>query len=608
MRLCVLALVLLSGVHCSLAGAPVEIDEENVDMASVLLLNEDEPVFDLRLEMVPEAVEEIVVERGEMPLVVVGKDSAALDRKMKAIGEREARGGFLSEMAAIAEADDVVDVGAQLRVTEEEVWGLSHLCRVHTYMAATADDEQRRMLALWLRNWASLGLRPKVLRRQDCDRVFMMEYLPPSYGSDLQWFETDHFVKWMALHAAGGGAMLEYDMLGFRADLPLTDEAYCRSLPPEPVTHKDHVGSLVLGNRHAINSYVQRLIQVGHEEHEARVGAGARKIMVTDKMLASLHPDRLFGTAYTFPGLMALTPAKVIEEGQALGARLDRVEWANELLKLNVLNRFRVDIALPQEESMRQHPVHALLDTLRCPDLSKRPAAAAWRPTLPSALEDISVVLPVAEAACSVEYYMHGTGFADVLLKIRREAAPAAGRRPAKEQPAELGQKHRLLLLLEDPTTAAWGRMGQRKAALAANPVTRFFFGAKYADTAAFDYAAFSSDLSDLFARLEREHGLVIVLLDTEYNTKGRRDARLALEYSLGFRLPAVREELKNAPMQKVDRAWRAAFEDQNQADIIFYLLAQGHFEKRVGQAKFLEKQLVASTSELEMMPVKLEL
>lgn len=500
--------------------------------------------------------------------------------------------------------DPKVKETTQLILSEEEALGMAHMCRINTFAPSCLDTEQKQMFALWLRNWYSLGLRPKILRRSD-GNVFMMEFLPPSYGSDLQWFETDAFVRWMTLFAHGGGVMSDADVFGLSYDMPIIDSKYCYDLPPNARTHKDHLGGLVFGSRVAINRYIQTLIHIGHEETEARRATG-QKLLVTDKLLAKRHFDRLFDFQFQFPGLMAFTPAKVLEESRALGNTLKRAEWTNEMLRLNSLNRNRVEIIVPQDTVLRAHPVRAMLDYVKCPSVES--VHGGWHPTLPTAEDDIEAILPVTDVECYVGMHFEGSFFTD--LKPITKPVYSSKKRPSRESTSI--QKRKLILILEDPIISAWNRIGAKRPMTKSNPITRFFFGddSPHLNAQKFDYQLFNQQVAELFGKLERDDGLTVVLLDAEHTGVSGKNTRLVLEYTLGYAFPELTKDQANAktPSTKMDRNWRSHFEDENQADSIFYVIAAAHYERRVKQAMFLEKQLIASTTEIENRIVKLEL
>ena len=101
------------------------------------------------------------------------------------------------------------------------------------------------------------------------------------------------------------------------------------------------------------------------------------------------------------------------------------------------------------------------------------------------------------------------------------------------------------------------------------------------------------------------------MLLDSVYAQNKAKNLRAILEYGLGFGLAdGLGLDLpKNAPTARMDRVWRANWEDRNQADNIFYMMAKGAFERKLNQVILLDKQLVGSTTELEKQKkLKLEL
>jgi hypothetical protein len=362
-------------------------------------------------------------------------------------------------------------------------------------------------------------------------------------------------------------------------------DEYCH-VPGPLSTHHRFVGGVVTGSQEAINEYIHDLIIHGHEEMEAK---GTR--LVTDKALARRHQRELFALVEDYDGLLGFSAAKVLEESRALGLRLDRYDWANEMLRLNLLNRKRINIVHPQDAQVPVHPVRGLLSGLRCP------AKGVWSPVLPSSLQDTRQILPVPGAACAIRHYGHGRSYEEIR------------RRPLKGRPrTEHQQGQQMFLLIEEPVAAAWARLGSQREPLEPNPITRFFFGERFQDEAAFDFPEFNRAVLDLLRDLLRDEELVVVLLDRDLASP--RDMRLLLEYALGFELPeAPAEGRVRRPMAtKMDKGWRARFEDANQPDIVFYMLARGHFERKLGQARFLEKQLMASTTELEGMPAKVDL
>jgi hypothetical protein len=499
------------------------------------------------------------------------------------------------------EASAIVLETGSLEMSEEDALGLSHMCRIHTFAPDTLLPETRQLLSLWLRNWYSLGLRPKILRRSDAS-IFMMEFMPPSYGADLQWYETDAFVRWMTLFAHGGGVMTDYDLFGMSHDMPLVDSQQCYALPPKPNSHAEHLGGIVMGTRLAINKYAQSLLQIGHEETEARRALG-QKLLINDKLLAKKHTERLFSHLFKFPGLMALTPARILEESRALGVDLKRSEWVNDLLKVNFLNRNRLEIVVPQDTVLKAHPIRALLDSIKCPALDGQ---NGWKPVMPSALADIETVLPIPEANCHIGFHFEGSSHYTDLKSIESVRT----RRPKKEN--EPNQKRKLVLVLEDPVTSAWNRIGAKRPLSRPNPISRFFFGenSPLLNPETFDFQNFNQECASLFGKLESQDNMLVILLDQEHTGQNGKTTRLALEYGLGFTLSTSNSHHaeKKAMSLKMDRSWKARFEDENQADAIFYVIARAHFERRANQAEFIERQLKASTTEMEKTMTKLEL
>lgn len=505
------------------------------------------------------------------------------------------------------EMEDGVESGTKvledgsLEMSEEDALGLSHMCRIHTFAPDAPSPETRQLLSLWLRNWYSLGLRPKILRRSDAS-VFMMEFMPPSYGSDLQWFETDAFVRWMTLFAHGGGVMTDYDLFGMSHEMLLVDKHQCYALPPEPYSHEEHIGSIVMGTRLAINKYVQTLLQLGHEEMESRRSSG-QKLLITDKMLAKKHTNKLITHSFKYSGLMAITPARLAEESRAVGADLKRFEWANDLLKVNFLNRNRLEIVAPQDTVLKAHPIRALLDSIKCPSMDGQ---HGWRPSMPSALSDIETVLPVPEATCHIGFHFDGSSHYSDLKSIDAVRT----RRPKKEN--EPKQKRKLVLVLEDPVISAWNRIGAKRPLTKPNPISRFFFGDDnpLLNPDTFDFQKFNYECGELFGRLESQDSLLVVLIDQEHTGRDGKTTKLVLEYGLGFSISTTdsHHSEKKAPTLKMDRSWKARFEDDNQADAIFYVIARAHFERKAKQAEFIEKQLKGSTTEMERSMTKLEL
>jgi len=501
--------------------------------------------------------------------------------------------------------DKVVVESSRLMMSEEEYLGMAHLCRIHTYVSNPLDKDQTHLLALWMRNWYSLGIRPKVLRRTD-GSVFMMERMPPSYGSDLQWYETDAFVRWMTLFSHGGGVMTDPDVFGMSYDMPLVDQKKCYQLPSKVKSHSDFPGGVVMGSRMAINRYAQDLIQIGHEEMEARRAMG-KKLLISDKQLAKKHTSRLFQFQEDFPGLIAFNSAKIIEESRLTGKKLGQFEWANDLLRLNSLNRNRIEIVIPQDTVLRSHPLRTMMEHVKCPASD---GTHGWKPVMPSSLLDIETILPVSEAQCHIGVHFDGSYYSEVKPVNPPNDGNSRGRR-TKE--VESFQKRKLMLVIEDPVASAWNRIGAKRPMTKPNPITRFFFGESslHLNSETFNYQTFNHEVAQLISRLEREDFLTVILLDADQSGPAGKHTRLVLEYALGYMLPEDKRETgaeRKAPNLKMDRSWRSRFEDDNQADYIFYVIARAHYERRVKQAVFLDKQLIASTTELENKMVKMEL
>lgn len=231
---------------------------------------------------------------------------------------------------------------------------------------------------------------------------------------------------------------------------------------------------------------------------------------------------------------------------------------------------------------------------------------------MPSGLEDIETVLPVAEASCHIAFHFEGSHYSD--LKPISNPRAHSTRRPRKEEAFDMKQRRKMLLILEEPVASGWSRAVMKRPLETANPITRYFFGddSPFARLETFDFNAFNQEAIQLINRLEKEVDLTILLLDNEYAQAGdAKRTKLVLEYALGFKLRSTdhaSSDYKAAPKLKMDRAWKSRFEDENQADFIFYVIAKAHWERRLRQAEFLEKQLLASTTEIERMPVKLEL
>lgn len=571
------------------------IDEEE----GLVLKNEQMVVFEneIPVKVVGSSQEEIEQKR-QMMEKFVEKQGLRMEELTKFIDEEMIDRRTVAKPRQVAFIDprdtpefrqlvEKIEAEAKVLISEEEAIGLKHLCRINAYASADDSPEQAKMLRLWLRNWASLGLRPKILRRIDTQGKFILSFTPKVYGSDQQWWETEAFVRWMALFQQGGGTMTDGDVFGMTEATKLSIDEYCH-VPGQLTTHNRFIGNVVTGSQESINEYIHDLIIYGHQEMEAK---GTR--LITDKALARRYPHELFSIIEDYDGLLSFSAMKVMEESKALGLKLDRYDWANEMLKLNLLNRKKINIVHPQDSHVPVHPVRGLLASLKCP------AKGVWSPVLPSNIQDTRQIFPIHGATCSINYYGHGRSYEEIK---RKPLGPRE--RPKTEH--QQGQK--MFLLIEEPFAAAWSRVGHQREPISPNPITRFFFGDRFQDEETFDFPTFNKAVLDLLRDLNKDEELVVVLLDKDLANP--RDMKLLLEYSLGFELPedAADSRVKRPMGTKMDKGWKVRFEDANQPDIVFYMLARDHYERKLGQARFLEKQLKASTTELENMPAKLDL
>jgi hypothetical protein len=113
--------------------------------------------------------------------------------------------------------------------------------KVYTYYEKVAhkdDSEQMQMIYHWRTSWSARGWFPVVLNRSDAEKhPFFREFseavlrLPTVNAVD---YEMACYHRWLAVAAAGGGFMSDYDVINY---------SYEARQPPADLTiHEIHVG------------------------------------------------------------------------------------------------------------------------------------------------------------------------------------------------------------------------------------------------------------------------------------------------------------------------------------------------------------------------------
>lgn len=82
-----------------------------------------------------------------------------------------------------------------------------------------SDDSQRKLLDVWARSWTKAGWNPVILGEEDAQKHPRYEELkgrywnlPSPYGHD---YDGGCFLRWAAVAAAGGGLMVDYDVINY---------------------------------------------------------------------------------------------------------------------------------------------------------------------------------------------------------------------------------------------------------------------------------------------------------------------------------------------------------------------------------------------------------
>lgn len=82
-----------------------------------------------------------------------------------------------------------------------------------------SEDSQRALIDVWARSWKKQGWNPVVLNEEDAKKhpryaEFKKKYwsLPTEYGHD---YEGACFLRYVAVAAAGGGMMTDYDVINY---------------------------------------------------------------------------------------------------------------------------------------------------------------------------------------------------------------------------------------------------------------------------------------------------------------------------------------------------------------------------------------------------------
>jgi len=95
--------------------------------------------------------------------------------------------------------------------------------RAYTYYVNVpglwSDESQRALIDVWQRSWRKAGWEPVVLTEDDARKHprfdFFNEHfrsLPSEYGVD---YTTACFMRWLAVAQAGGGLLLDYDVINY---------------------------------------------------------------------------------------------------------------------------------------------------------------------------------------------------------------------------------------------------------------------------------------------------------------------------------------------------------------------------------------------------------
>ena len=118
--------------------------------------------------------------------------------------------------------------------------------RVYTYYMPVPDlwseESQRALIDVWARSWAKAGWEPIVLNESDAKThpnfSFYKEKfwaLPTEYGHD---YEGGCFMRWLATAQAGGGMMVDYDVINYGFppfDQPPEEMSVFADRPPEGI-------------------------------------------------------------------------------------------------------------------------------------------------------------------------------------------------------------------------------------------------------------------------------------------------------------------------------------------------------------------------------------
>jgi hypothetical protein len=95
--------------------------------------------------------------------------------------------------------------------------------KVFTYYMPVPDlwseESQRALIDIWARSWAKAGWEPVVLTEDDAKAHPGFSHyrekfwaLPTEYGHD---YEGGCFMRWLAVARAGGGMMVDYDVINY---------------------------------------------------------------------------------------------------------------------------------------------------------------------------------------------------------------------------------------------------------------------------------------------------------------------------------------------------------------------------------------------------------